>query len=84
LCPKGEDFLLIANYVGCKVDRKSTSGICQFLGQSLVSWHSKKQNLVALSTVEAEYIVAGACCAQLLWIMQQLRDLGINHKNVLI
>jgi len=29
-----------------------------------------------------EYIVAGACCAQLLWIMQQLHDLGINMRNV--
>jgi len=37
---------------------------------------------VALSTEEAEYIGAGAYCAQLLWIMQQLRDLGFNQKNV--
>ena len=62
------------------MDRKSTSGTCQFLGPSLVSWHSKKQNSVALSTAEAEYIAAGACCAQVLWI--QLRDLGINLKHV--
>jgi len=65
-----------------KLDGKSTSGTCQFLGQSLVSWHSKKQNSVALLTAEAEYIAAGACCAQLLWIMQQLYDLDINQKNV--
>jgi hypothetical protein len=55
-----------ADYAGCKIDRKSTSGTCQFLGRSLVYWDSKKQNLVALSTVEAEYIAAGHCCAQLL------------------
>jgi hypothetical protein len=36
------------------------------LGRSLVSWASKKQNFVALSTAEAEYIAAGHCCAQLL------------------
>ena len=36
------------------------------LGRSLVSWTSKKQNSVALSTVEAEYIAVGACCAQIL------------------
>ena len=81
-----EIFLLFgysdANYAGYKVDRKSTSGTFQFLGPSFVSWHSKKQNAVALSTVIAEYIVTGACCAQLLWIMQQLRDLGIHLKNV--
>jgi hypothetical protein len=52
-----------ANYAGCKIDTKSTSGTCQFLGRSLVSWASKKQNSVALSTAEAEYIAAGHCCA---------------------
>ena len=47
-----------ADYAGCKIDRKSTSGTCQFLGRSLVSWASKKQNTVALSTAKAEYIAA--------------------------
>ncbi|KAL6318562.1 hypothetical protein AAG906_000640 [Vitis piasezkii] len=60
--PKGDNFELIgfsdADFVGCRVERKSTSGTCHFLGHSLVSWHSKKQNSVALST-EAEYIAFG-------------------------
>jgi hypothetical protein len=60
--PKGSTFDLIgysdSNYVGCKVDRKSTSGTCQFLGRSVVSWSSKKQTSVALSTADAEYIAA--------------------------
>ncbi|KAH9792991.1 Integrase catalytic domain-containing protein [Citrus sinensis] len=43
-----------ADFAGYKVDRKSTSGTCHFLGHSLVSWFSKKQNSVALSTTEAE------------------------------
>ncbi|KAH9716748.1 Integrase catalytic domain-containing protein [Citrus sinensis] len=47
-----------ADFAGYKVDRKSTSGTCHFLGHSLVSWLSKKQNSVALSTTEAEYITA--------------------------
>ncbi|KAH9698132.1 hypothetical protein KPL71_023896 [Citrus sinensis] len=47
-----------ADFAGYKVDRKSTSGTCHFLGHSLVSWFSKKQNSVALSTTEAEYIAA--------------------------
>ena len=72
--PKGGDFSLVgysgADYAGYKVDRKSTSGTCQFLGPSLILWHSKKQNVVALSIAEADYIATGACCAQLLWIMQ--------------
>jgi hypothetical protein len=39
-----------------------------------VSWASRKQNSVALSTAEAEYISVGHCCAQLLWMRQTLRD----------
>jgi hypothetical protein len=46
--PKGSTFDLIgyfdADWAGCKIDRKSTLGTCQFLGRSLVSWASKKQN----------------------------------------
>jgi hypothetical protein len=84
--PKGAQFELIgysdSDYAGFKVDRKSTSGCCQFLGRSLVSWSSKKQNYVALSTAEAEYISVGNCCAQLLWMKQTLLDYGIIFKNV--
>jgi hypothetical protein len=80
--PRGSTFDLIgysdADWVGCKINRKSTSGTCQFLGRSLVSWASKKQNSVALSTAEAEYIAAGHCCAQLLWMRQTLRDYSYN------
>jgi hypothetical protein len=84
--PKGSFFDLFgysnSDYAGCKVDRKSTSGTCQFLGRSLVSWSSKKQNYVALSTVEAEYIAVGACCAQLLWMKQTLKDFGCDFKRI--
>jgi hypothetical protein len=84
--PKGAQFELIgysdSDYARCKVDRKSTSGCCQFLGRSLVSWSSKKQNSVALSTAEAEYISAGNCCAQLLWMKQTLLDYRISFKNI--
>jgi hypothetical protein len=44
--------------------------------QHLVSWSSKKQTSIALSTVEAEYVAVGQCCAQLLWMRQTLRDFG--------
>jgi hypothetical protein len=68
--PKGSHFDLIgysdADYIECKVDRKSTSETCQFLGRSLVSWSSKKQNIVALSMAKVEYVAAYSCCAQLL------------------
>jgi len=71
-----------SNFAGCKLDRKSTSGTCHLLGSSLISWHSKKQACVALSKVEAEYIAAGSCCAQILWIKQQLEDFGLKICKV--
>ena len=71
-----------ADYAGCKIDRKSTSGTCQFLGYSLVSWSSKKQNSVALSTAEAEYVAIGNCCCQLLWMKQQLEDYGLKFTKM--
>jgi hypothetical protein len=84
--PKGAKFELIgysnSNYAGCKVDRRSTSGTCQLLGRSFVSWSSKKQNSVALSTAEAEYIAAGSCRAQILWMKATLNDFGIKFKQV--
>ena len=52
------------------------------LGRSLVSWSSKKQNSVALSTAEAEYIAAGACCAQILYMKQTLLDYGVVLDRV--
>ena len=84
--PKGSRFDLVgfsdADYAGDKVDHKSTSGTCHFLGRSLVCWSSKKQNCVSLSTAESEYIAAGSCCAQLLWMKQTLKDYGIHLKQV--
>ena len=84
--PRGSTFDLIgysnahADWAGCKINRKSTSGTCQFLGRSLVSWASKKQNSVALSTAEAEYIAAGHCCAQLLWMRLTL-SVGVSNPG---
>lgn len=71
-----------SDFAGDLVNRKSTSGTLQFLGSRPVSWSSKKQNSVALSTAEAEYVAAAACGSQLLWIRQQLRDFGIYDDCV--
>jgi len=71
-----------SDFAGCKLDRKGTSGTCHLLGSRLISWHSKKQVCVALSTVEAEYIVVGSCCAQIFWIKQQLEDFRIKISKV--
>ncbi|GJX00367.1 retrovirus-related pol polyprotein from transposon TNT 1-94 [Tanacetum coccineum] len=50
-----------ADHAGCKDDCKSTSGGLQFLGDKLVSWSSKKQDCIAMSTAEAEYVSLSAC-----------------------
>jgi len=64
------------------VDRKTTSGTCHLLGSSLISWHSKKQACVALSTAEAEYIAAGSCCAQTIWLKHRLSDFELNLSKI--
>ena len=51
-----------ADWVGSADDRKSTSGGCFFLGNNLVSWFTKEQNYVSISTTEPEYIAAGSSC----------------------
>nr|GEU68728.1 hypothetical protein [Tanacetum cinerariifolium] len=69
----GEDdspFDLVAysdsDYAGASLDRKSTTGGCQFFGCRLISWQCKKQTVVATSSIEAEYVAAASGCAQVL------------------
>lgn len=73
-----------ADQVGNVVDRKSAFGGCFFMGTSLVSWNSKKQNCVSLSTVEDEYVAAGSYCMQLLWKKRMLSDYGINQGTMVV
>ncbi|GJR35585.1 putative ribonuclease H-like domain-containing protein [Tanacetum coccineum] len=51
-----------SDYGGSNLDRKSTTGGCQFLGQRLISWQCKKQTIMATSTTEAEYVAVANCC----------------------
>ncbi|GJV24931.1 putative ribonuclease H-like domain-containing protein [Tanacetum coccineum] len=70
-----------SDYAGANLDRKSTTGGCQFLGRRLISWQCKKQTIVATSTTEAEYVAAANCCGQVLWIQNQMLDYGFNFMN---
>nr|GEW49382.1 putative reverse transcriptase domain-containing protein [Tanacetum cinerariifolium] len=69
---------IACNYDGARLDRKSTSGGCQFIGCRLISWQCKKQTVVATSTTKAEYVVATSCCGQVLSIQNQLLDYGLS------
>nr|GEZ97266.1 hypothetical protein [Tanacetum cinerariifolium] len=76
--PKDSPFDLVAysdiDYAGASLDRKSTTGGCQFLGCRLISLQCKKQTVVATLSTEAEYVAAASCYAQVLWIQNQLLD----------
>lgn len=72
--PKGSACRLVDfpnfDFIGCKLDKKSTSGTCHLFGRCLVSWHSKKQYNIALSTAKDEYVSDGIYYAQVLWLKQ--------------
>ena len=72
------------DWAGNTDDRKSTTGGCFYVGANLVAWMSKKQNSVSLSTVEAEYIVAGSCCSQLLWMKKVLTNYRIFQDTMVV
>ena len=83
---KSLDYKLVrfcdADFAGDRIERKSTSGNCQFLGENLISWASKRQATIAMSTTEAEYISAASYCTQLLWMKHQLEDYRINANSI--
>nr|GFB67818.1 uncharacterized mitochondrial protein AtMg00810-like [Tanacetum cinerariifolium] len=70
-----------ADHARCHLDRKSTFGSVQFLGDKLVCWSSKKQNYVSISTAESEYVAVSGCCAQVLWMRTQLTDYGFFYDK---
>ncbi|GKC68291.1 hypothetical protein Tco_1100889 [Tanacetum coccineum] len=86
--PKDSPFDLVvytdSDYAGSSLDRKSTTGGCQFLVCRLISWQCKKQTVVVNSTTEAEYVSASSCCRQVLWIQNQLLDYGYNFMHTKI
>ncbi|GKA52321.1 putative ribonuclease H-like domain-containing protein [Tanacetum coccineum] len=73
-----------SDYAGASLDRKSTTGGCQFLGKKLILWQCKKQTIVANSTTEAEYVSTANCCGHVLWIQNQMLDYGFNFMNIKI
>ncbi|GKA36760.1 retrovirus-related pol polyprotein from transposon TNT 1-94 [Tanacetum coccineum] len=86
--PKGTEIETIiyaeSDHASDYVDRKSTSGICTFMGCCLTSWFFKKQMALAIFTTKAEYVSAGKACQQALWVKQALIDYGIRLNDVSI
>ncbi|GFY95362.1 hypothetical protein Acr_10g0007470 [Actinidia rufa] len=70
-----------ADWAGDPTDRRSTTGFCFFLGDSLISWRSKKQTLVASSSTEAEYRALADTTQELLWLRWLLQDMGVSHSG---
>ncbi|GJQ95139.1 hypothetical protein Tco_0006278 [Tanacetum coccineum] len=73
-----------ADHAGCTDDCKSTSRGIQFLGDKLVSWSSKKQDYIAMSSAEAECVSLSACCAQVIWMRTQLLDYEYRYHKIMI
>ncbi|GKC16663.1 hypothetical protein Tco_1013445, partial [Tanacetum coccineum] len=70
-----------SDYARCNMDKKSTSGACQMLGSKLVCWNAKKQQFVAMSSAEAEYVAVAGCCVNILWMKSQLTNYDIIYEK---
>ncbi|GKA63874.1 putative ribonuclease H-like domain-containing protein [Tanacetum coccineum] len=75
---------IFSDYGGASLDRKSTTGGCQFLSRRLISWQCKKQTIVANSTTGAKYVTAANCYGKVLWIQNQMMDYDFNFMNTKI
>jgi hypothetical protein len=70
-----------ADWAGSAVDRKSTSGSCFTLGSTMVSWCSRKQSSVALSTTEAKHIALSVAVREAVWLRKLLTDLSDHEMD---
>ncbi|KAG9442665.1 hypothetical protein H6P81_018519 [Aristolochia fimbriata] len=80
----GVDVYIDADWGSCPNDRRSITGFCAFLGGSLIFWASKKQPTVARSSAEAEYRALAIAAAELTWILQLFKELGVFISQPLI
>ena len=70
-----------SDWAGDVDDRKSTTGFVFFLGEMAFTWSSKKQDIVTLSTCEAEYVAATSCVCHAIWLRRLLKELNMMQKE---
>ncbi|EOY08066.1 Uncharacterized protein TCM_022381 [Theobroma cacao] len=70
-----------SDWAGCLDTRKSVTGYCIFVGDSLVSWKSKKQSVMARNSAKAECRSMAATCCEIIWLRSLMADFGINHSE---
>ena len=70
-----------ADWAGSIVDRRSTSGYCSFAGGNLVTWRSKKQNMVARSSAKAEFRTVAHGICEIMWIRRLLEELQATKSS---
>ncbi|KAL9366567.1 hypothetical protein Peur_037766 [Populus x canadensis] len=70
-----------SDYAGDQDDRKSTSGYVFMLGTGAVSWSSKKQPIVTLSTTEVEFVAAASCACQAIWLRRILEEIQFKQQG---
>ena len=73
-----------SDFGGDKEDRKNTSGYVFMLGFEVVSWCSKKQPIVTLSTTEAEFVAAIVCATQAIWLKKILTELHVRQQEPIL